>query len=178
MRTIRDMRFAGLIATMAAIVAGLVVSGLFHVATHGRGRLGWGDFNFLGVLEGIIFIFIFSVTLLLAKRAGKVTTTSLLSFGILPPSSARKLCRPVPIVENLQSFEGTVGVLVEGGHPVGVVGLADSMVLWEDCPVVSSQTAAAELGSLFRQHLVVFVADGETIHGVVSRDRFMKYLGA
>jgi hypothetical protein len=84
----------------------------------------------------------------------------------------------VPVISALQSFEGSIAVLLEDGHPVGVIGMADSLVPWDEAPVVSGETAASELGSLFRQHPIVFVADGDTVHGMVTRERYFKYLGA
>jgi hypothetical protein len=178
MRTVRDLRLAGLIAYLAALIAGLVVSGLIHLALGGRGHFGWEGFNFFGVLEGLAFLLVFTLSLLLAKKAVKVTTTTLLSAGILAPTSARKLARPVPVITALQSFEGNIAVLLEAGHPVGVIGIADSLVPWDEAPVVSGDTAAGELGSLFRQHPIVFVADGDTVHGMITRERYFKYLGA
>jgi hypothetical protein len=31
---------------------------------------------------------------------------------------------------------------------------------------------------MFRQHQIVFVADGNTVHGMITRERYFKYLGA
>ncbi|RIH89749.1 hypothetical protein Mlute_00264 [Meiothermus luteus] len=178
MRTVRELRLAGLIAYLAALVSGLMVSGLLHLAFGGRGQFGWEGFNLLGLLEGLAFLMVFTLTLWLAKRAVRVTTTTLLSAGLFAPTSARKLARPVPVINALQSFEGNIAVLLEGGQPVGVIGIADSLVPWDEAPVVPGDTAASELGSLFRQHQIVFVADGNNIHGMITRERYFKYLGA
>ncbi len=178
MRTVRDLRLAGLIAYLAALIAGLVASGLVHLAFGGRGQFGWEGFNFFGILEGLAFLLVFTLSLWIAKRAVNVTTTTLLSAGLFAPTSARRLARAVPVIGALQSFEGSIAVLVEEGQPVGVIGIADSLVPWDEAPVVSGHTAASELGSLFRQHQVVFVADGNTVHGMITRERYFKYLGA
>lgn len=178
MRTVRDLRLAGLIAYLAALVAGLTVSGLLHLAFGRRGQFGWDGLNFLGILEGLSFLLVFTLTLWIAKRAVKVTTTTLLSAGLFSPTSARKLSRPVPIISALESFEGSIAVLFEEDQPVGVIGIADSLVPWDEAPVVSGETASSELGSMFRQHQIVFVADGNTVHGVITRERYFKYLGA
>lgn len=178
MRTVRDLRLAGLIAYLAALIAGLVVSGLIHWALGGRGQFGWEGFNFFGILEGLSFLLVFTLSLWIAKRAVKVTTTTLLSAGIFAPTSARKLARPVPVISALQSFEGNIAVLLEAGHPVGIIGIADSLVPWDEAPVVPGETAASELSSLFRQHQIVFVADGDKVHGMITRERYFKYLGA
>lgn len=178
MRTVRDLRLAGLIAYLAALIAGLIVSGIVHLVFGRRGLFGWEGFNFFGILEGVFFLPIFTLSLWIAKRAVKVTTTTLLSAGIFAPTSARKLARPVPVINALQSFEGNIAVLLEAGHPVGVIGIDDSLVPWDEAPVVPGETAASELGSLFRQHQIVFVADGNAIHGMITRERYFKYLGA
>lgn len=178
MRTVRDLRLAGLIAYVAALIAGLVMSGLVHLLFGRRGQFGWEGINFFGLLEGLIFLIVFTLSLWIAKRAVKVTTTTLLSAGIFVPTSARKLARAVPIINALQSFEGNIAVLLEAGYPVGVIGIADSLVPWEDVQVVAGETAASELGSVFKQHKTVFVADGNDVHGMITQERYFKYLGA
>ena len=178
MRTVRDLRLAGLIAYLAALVAGLLVSGILHWVLGGQGVLSWFSSNFYGLLEGLLFVIVFTLSLWIAKRAVQVTTTTLLSAGIFAPTSAKKLARPVPVINALQSFEGNIAVLLEAGYPVGVIGIADSLVPWEDAPVVSGDVAASELGSLFKQHKFIFVADGSDIHGIITQERYFKYLGA
>ncbi|MBF6594074.1 MAG: hypothetical protein IVW51_06460 [Thermaceae bacterium] len=178
MRTIRDLRLAGLIAYLAALIAGLLASGLLHLLFGRRGMFGWEGINFFGLLEGLLFLIVFTLSLWIAKRAVKVTTTTLLSAGLFVPTSARKMARAVPVINALQSFEGNIAVLLEHNQPVGIIGIADSLVPWDEAPVVSGQTAASELGSLFRQHQIVFVADGNRVHGMITRERYFKYLGA
>ncbi|RDI95086.1 hypothetical protein DV704_08410 [Meiothermus sp. QL-1] len=178
MRTVRELRIAGLIAYLAALVSGLLVSGILHLAFGERGQFGWEGFNLLGLLEGLAFLLVFTLTLWLAKRAVRVNTTTLLSAGLFAPTSARRLARPVPVIHALESFEGNIAVLLEGDQPVGVIGIADSLVPWDEAPVVPGETAASELGALFRQHQIVFVADGSTIHGIITRERYFKYLGS
>jgi hypothetical protein len=177
MRTVRDLRLAGLIAYLAALVGGLIVSGIIHVLLGSGGRLGWNGFNFWGMVEGICFILFFTLTLWISKRAVKVTTTTLLSAGIFAPTSAKRLAKPIPTTSSLQSFEGGVAVLLENDAPVGIIGVADSLIPWEEAPVVSGETAASEIGGLFRQHATVFVADNNTIHGMISRESYFRYLG-
>ena len=178
MRTVRDLRLAGLIAYLAALISGLIASGVVHLVLGRRGVLGWGTLNFFGFIEGLVFVLVFTISLWIAKRAVKVTTTTLLSAGIFAPTSAKKMARPVPVINALQSFEGNIAVLLEHNHPVGIIGIADSLVPWDEAPVVGGETAASELSSLFRQHQIVFVADGDNVHGMITRERYFKYLGA
>lgn len=178
MRTIRDLRLAGLIAYLAALIAGLLASGLVHLLFRRQGQFGWEGINFYGLLEGLVFLIVFTLSLWVAKRAVKVTTTTLLSAGLFVPTSARRMARAVPVINALQSFEGNIAVLLEHGQPVGIIGIADSLVPWDEAPVVPGDTAASELGSLFRQHQIVFVADGSKVYGMITRERYFKYLGA
>lgn len=177
MRTARELRLAGLIAYLAALIAGLLASWLAHLGMGSIGQLGWEGFNFFGVLEGAVFVLAFTLSLWVAKRAVRVSSTALLSAGIFAPTSARKLAKPIPTVEMVDSLGSRVAVLVEAGIPVGVLGLADNIVPWEEAPVVSGETAAIELSTLFWKYPAVIVADGNHIHGMVRREAFLKYLG-
>ncbi|MCL5964941.1 MAG: hypothetical protein M1369_04045 [Deinococcus sp.] len=177
MRTVRELRLAGLIAYLAALISGLVASGLVHLALSRAGRFGWEGFNFAGLVEGVIFLLMFTTTLWIAKRAVRVPATTLLSAGMIAPTSARRLAKAIPMVDMLETSEGRLAVLHENGVPVGVMGLEDHVVPWEEAPVVSGEVAASELTSLFWRHPVVFVADGNTVHGAIRRDAYFKYLG-
>jgi len=177
MRTVRDLRLAGLIAYTAALIAGLIASGIVYLTLGRRGQFGWEGIDLFGLLEGLIFLIVFTLSLWIAKRAVKVSTTTLLSAGLFVPTSARRLARPVPVINALQSFEGNIAVLLENNQPVGIIGIADSLVPWDEAPVVTGETAASELSSLFRQHKIIFVADGNNVHGMITQERYFKYLG-
>jgi hypothetical protein len=176
-RSIRDLRLAGLIAYVAALIAGLIGSGLVHLLSRGQGRFGWEGINFAGFLEGLVFLLLFTLSLWIGKRAVRVTATTLLSAGLFIPTPARKLARPVQTVDNLEDSTVDLAILTEGGVPVGVIGLGENIVPWEQVAVVSSQAGAYDLGILFQQHPMVFVADGNTVHGVIRRDGYFRYLG-
>jgi hypothetical protein len=176
-RSIRDLRLAGLIAYVAALIAGLIGSGLVHLLSRGQGRFGWEGINFAGFLEGLVFLLLFTLSLWIGKRAVRVTATTLLSAGLFIPTPARKLAKPVQTVDNLEDSTVDLAILTEGGAPVGVIGLGENIVPWEQVAVVSSQAGAYDLGILFQQHPMVFVADGNTVHGVIRRDGYFRYLG-
>jgi hypothetical protein len=74
--------------------------------------------------------------------------------------------------------ESRLAVLIENGKPVGVLGLDDNLVLWEDAPVVAGQTAASELAPLLWKYPAVIVADGGQIHGYIRLEAFLKYLSS
>ncbi|WP_026234560.1 hypothetical protein [Calidithermus timidus] len=180
MRTVRELRLAGLIAYLAALIAGILASGLVHLAFGRRGAFGWDGLNFFGLLEGLCFLLVFTISLWVFKRAVRVTTTTLLSAGLFVPTSAKALARPIPVLDGLgtDSLETQFAVIREGGVPIGVIGLEDSLVPWEEAPVVGGDIAANDLSVMFRKYPVVIVADGDTIHGAIRREAYFKYLGA
>ncbi|HEU4741994.1 MAG TPA: hypothetical protein VFS50_10410 [Meiothermus sp.] len=177
MRTVRELRQAGLIAYLASLAIALLISGLVHWALGGRGLLSWQGLNFFGLLEGLVFVVSFTFSLWIAKRAVRAASSALLTAGLIAPSPARKLAKPIQTLEAVESFEGRLAVLIEDGVPVGVLGLGDNIVPWEEAPVVSGEVAASELSPLFWRYPVVIVADGNTIHGAIRREAFRKYMG-
>ncbi len=177
MRTVRELRWAGAIAYLAALVAGVAVSGVLHLLFKGQGRLGWEDFNPLGLLEGVAFIFTFTLSLWAAKRAVRVPCTTLLTAGIAAPPSAGRAARELPVIDKVESFEGRVAVLVEDGQPRGVLGISDHIIPWEKAPVVDAAVAVSELSALFWRNPLVIVTDGENVLGAITRERFFQIMG-
>lgn len=176
-RTVRELRWAGAIAYLAALAAGLLVAFVLHALFKGQGRFGWEGFNVWGVLEGIAFVFAFTFGLWAAKRAVRVPCTTLLTAGLVAPPSAGKVARPLPTIEQVESFEGRLAVLTEAGEPQGVLGLEDHMVPWEQAPVVPADVAVSELSALFWKSPVVFVVQNGEVLGVITRERFFQLMG-
>ncbi len=177
MRTVRELRWAGAIAYLAALFVGLALALLVHWLLGGQGRFGWEGFNLWGVLEGVVFLLAFTFGLWAAKRAVRVPCTTLLTAGLIAPPSAGRVARPLPKIEQVESFEGRLAVLVEAGEPQGVLGLDDHMVPWEQAPVVPADVAVSELSALFWKSPVVFVVEGGEVLGAVSRERFFQLMG-
>lgn len=177
MRTVKELRLAGLFAYLAALVLGLLFSYLLHVLLGGSGRLGWGSFNFFGLLEGLGFLLFFTFTLYLAKKAVQVPCTTLLTAGLLWPTPARRLARPLPQVEGLEAYEGRgVALLVQEGRPLGVLGLADHILSLEEVPSVEGEVAVSELYPLFLRQPLVLVVRGEEVLGGISREAFFRHV--
>jgi hypothetical protein len=177
MRTVRELRWAGAIAYLAALVTGLLASLLVHLLLKGQGRFGWEGFNTVGLLEGLIFVFTFTFSLWAAKRAVRVPCTTLLTAGLLAPPSAAKAARPLPLIDKVESFEGRLAVLVEDGVPRGVLGLGDHIVPWEEAPVAAADVALSELAGYFWKNPVVLVAEDDKVIGVITRERFFRLMG-
>jgi len=177
MRTVRELRWAGAIAYLAALVTGLLVALLVHLFFKGQGRFGWEGFNTIGVIEGLAFVVAFTFSLWAAKRAVRVPCTTLLTFGLVAPPSAGKAAKPIPLIDKVESFEGRLAVLVEDGIPCGVLGLGDHIVPWEEAPVVAPETALSELAGMFWKNPVVLVAKDDEVLGAITRDRFFRLMG-
>ncbi|APD09459.1 MULTISPECIES: hypothetical protein [Thermus] len=178
MRTVKELRLAGLFAYLAALVLGLLLSYFLHVLLGGGGRLGWGSFNLAGLLEGLGFVLAFTFALYLAKKAVRVPCTTLLTAGLLGPAPARRLARPLPRVEGLEAYEGRgVALLVQEGRPVGVLGLADHILPLEEVAGVEGEVAVSELAPLFLRQPLVLVFRGEEVLGAIPREAFFRHMG-
>ncbi len=172
MRRVRDLRLAGLIAFVAALAVGLLVGLVVHLLL--GGHLGWEDFDLPGLVEGLAFLLAFALSLFVAKRAVRVPCSTLLTAGVVAPLSARRVAQPVPVLENPAENPGRYAVLLEAGRPVGVIGLAPDIIPWEAAPVVPGEVAITELAPLFWQGEAVVVADGDVVHGLVTRERYLR----
>ncbi|MEN2983357.1 MAG: hypothetical protein ABDH20_13000 [Thermus sp.] len=178
MRTVKELRLAGLFAYLAALVLGLLFSYFLHTLLGSGGRLGWGSFNFAGLLEGVGFLLAFTFALYLAKKAVRVPCTTLLTAGLLGPTPAFRLAKPLPRVEGLEAYEGRgVALLVQEGKPVGLLGLAEPILPLEEVPAVEGEVAASELFPLFFRQPLVLVVRGEEVLGAIPREAFFRYLG-
>ncbi|MEJ5335723.1 MAG: hypothetical protein WHT26_00310 [Thermus sp.] len=171
MRTVKELRLAGLFAYLAALVVGLLLSLLLHALLGGGGRLGWEGFNFFGLLEGLFFLFSFTFTLYLAQQAVRVPCATLLTAGLIAPRPAYRLAKPLPRVEALEAYEGRgVALLVQEGQPVALLGLSDGVLPLEEVPGVEAEVAASELLPLFFRGPLVLVYRGEEVVGAIPRE--------
>ncbi|MCS7217836.1 MAG: hypothetical protein NZ846_02520 [Thermus sp.] len=178
MRTVKELRLAGLFAYLAALVLGLLFSYFLHTLLGSGGRLGWGSFNFAGLLEGVGFLLAFTFALYLAKKAVRVPCTTLLTAGLLGPTPAFRLAKPLPRVEGLEAYEGRgIALLVQEGKPVGLLGLAEPILPLEEVPAVEGEVAASELFPLFFRQPLVLVVRGEEVLGAIPREAFFRSLG-
>ncbi|MGC8876821.1 hypothetical protein [Thermus sp.] len=178
MRTVKELRLAGLFAYLAALVLGLLSSLLVHYLLGGEGRLGWRGFNLFGLLEGLAFLLTFSFALAVAGRAVRVPCLTLLTAGLLGPTPAWRLARPLPRAEALEAYEGRgVALLEQAGRPVGVLGLADHILPLEEVPSVEAEVAMSELYPLFLRQPLVLVTRGEEVLGAIPREAFFRHLG-
>ena len=173
MRRVQELRLAGLIAFVAAVAVGLFVGLVVHLLL--GGKIGWEGFDLPGLVEGFFFLVAFTLSLFVAKRAVRVPCSTLLTGGVVAPLSARRAAQPVPLVTSpAEDGSGRWAVIVEEGKPVGVLGLGSEIVPWEEAPVVEGDVAITELAPLFWRGEAVFVADGDRVYGVITREHYLK----
>ena len=82
MRTVRELRLAGLFAYLASLVIALLLSLALHLLLGGQGELGWEGFNAYGLLEGLLFLLAFTWSLALGQRATRIPCSTLLTAGL------------------------------------------------------------------------------------------------
>lgn len=178
MRTVKELRLAGLLGYLAALVLGLLFSFLLHLLLGGTGRLGWEGFNLTGLVEGLGFLLAFTFSLWVAQRATRVPCGTLLTAGLLAPKPAHRLARPLERVEALEAYEGRgLALLWRDGRPVGLLGLGEGILPLEEVPQVEAEVAASDLPPLFwRRPLVLVVREGEVLGGI-PREAFLGQTG-
>lgn len=146
MRTVRELRLAGLFAYLASLVIALLLSLALHLLLGGQGELGWEGFNAYGLLEGLLFLLAFTWSLALGQRATRIPCSTLLTAGLFGPRAAKRLARPLARVEGVEAYEGRgLALLYQEGRPVGLLGLSDHILPLEEVPSVEAETAVTEL---------------------------------
>lgn len=129
MRTVRELRLAGLFAYLASLVIALLLSLALHLLLGGQGELGWEGFNAYGLLEGLLFLLAFTWSLALGQRATRIPCSTLLTAGLFGPRAAKRLARPLARVEGVEAYEGRgLALLYQEGRPVGLLGLSDHIL--------------------------------------------------
>jgi len=164
---------AGFLAFWAALSFGLLVGFVAHLVL--GGKVGWEGFDLPGLLEWFLFLVAFLLGLFVARRAARVPCSALLSGGLVAPPAAKRVARPLPeLASPADEHPGRLALLVEEGRPVGVLGLGPEIVPWDEVLVVSGDTALTDLAPLLWRQEVVFVADGDRVHGAITREDYLR----
>lgn len=179
MRTVRELRLAGLFAYLASLVIALLLSLALHLLLGGQGELGWEGFNAYGLLEGLLFLLAFTWSLALGQRATRIPCSTLLTAGLFGPRAAKRLARPLARVEGVEAYEGRgLALLYQEGRPVGLLGLSDHILPLRGGPQRGGGDGGDGARPLFFQHPIVLVVQGEEVLGAVPREAYFRYLGA
>lgn len=178
MRKPSQIRVAALLGALAAVAFALLVSLLFSLLIGSGGRLGFRDFNFVGVLEGVVFIVAYSGALIYVRSALRLPSPTLLSFGLSGPPTAGSAAAEVPLVEAahvVQTLaENRVVIVTQDGVPVGVTGLnRDRITSWEELVKAPAEVAVTDLRRLLAHEQLVVVVDGDAVKGVVTQEMYL-----
>lgn len=181
MRRPSQIRVAALLGALAAVAFALLVSFLVSLLLGAGGRLGFRDFNFVGVVEGIVFVLAYSGALIYVRSALRLPSPALLSFGISVPPTAGAAATEVPVVEAAQVVqtlaENRVVIVTQDGVPVGVTGLfRDRIISWEELVKAPSEVAVTELRRLLAHEQLVVVVEGNQVKGVVTQESYLSGL--
>jgi hypothetical protein len=176
MRTPQGVRTSAFIAYGLSLAGAGLAAYIVHLLLGGAGRGGFSDLNPGGVIEVVVFVLAFSNLLLLTRQHYKLPISTLLSAGIYAPPPARKFAAPLPTLETLASLEfaGGLALVTERGKVVGLFDSnSDRTTEWSQVPRAAGGTAVTELRGVLSKHPFVIIADGETVHGVISQEMFI-----
>lgn len=181
MRRPGQLRSAAWWGALASLAFALLVSFVVFLLLGRGGRLGFTAFNPAGLVEGVTFLLAYSWALIYVRSSLRLPSPTLLSFGLLVPRAAGRAAAAVPQVDAGEVVhtlaENRVVIVRQRGVPVGVTGLRrDSITSWEELVKVPSSVAVTELRHVLAHEQLVVVADGETVHGVITQEMYLARL--
>lgn len=178
MRRPGQLRLAALVGAGASIGTALLAAYGVHVVLGGGGRLGFGSANLAGLLEGLVFIAVFSGALRYVRGVARVPSPMLLSFGIVAPPSAARVAQTVPVVDAAHGLGeltfNRIVIVEERGVPVGVTGVRrERIVPWDELVSVDGSVAVTDLRRVLAHEPLVVVTDGSRVVGVVTQEMYL-----
>ncbi len=175
LRTPQAVRVQAIVAYAISGVAGFIASFLMHLLFGGAGRGGFVDLNPGGVLEILAFVLVFSYGLLWTRQLFRLPISTLLSAGLETPPAAKMFAQKLEEFSpsNLEMGQN-IAVLREQGKVIGLFdGIRDRNVEWDSVPQAKGNVAVTELRGLLSKHPFVIIADGDTVHGVITQEMFI-----
>ncbi len=178
MRRPSQLRLSALLGALSAVVFALIVSYLVSLLLPGPGRLGFGDFNATGLLEGAVFVLAYSLALIWVRSALRIPSPALLSFGISGPPAAGTVAMKVPVVDAASAvqtlMDNRVVIVHQDRVPIGVTGLHhDRITSWEELVKAPADVAVTELRGLLAHEQLVVVMDGQEVKGIVTQEMYL-----
>ncbi len=175
LRSPQVVRATAIVAFGVSVLAGMLAAFLMHLLFGSAGRAGFEDINLGGLLELLGFVLVFSYALLWTRQWFSLPISTLLSFGLETPPAAKLFA--VKLEEfspsNLEMGQ-SIAVLREQGQAIGLFdGLRDRTLEWGSVPKASGDVAVTELRGLLSKHPFVIIADGDTVHGVITQEMFI-----
>lgn len=178
MRRPNQLRVSALLGATSAVAFALLVSLLLFWLLGGGGRLGFAGFNFLGVVEGVVFVLAYSLALVYVRSALRLPSPTLLSFGLLAPPTVAAAAARVPVVDSSQvaqtMLENRIVIVEQGGVPVGVTGLHhDRITSWEELVKADADMAVTDLRRVLAHEQLVVVMQGDVVRGIITQEMYL-----
>lgn len=178
MRKPAQLRLSALLGALAATAFALLISYLFSLLLGRAGRLGFRDFNAVGLLEGAVFLLAFSLSLIWVRSALRLPSPTLLSFGLSAPPTAGRVAMKVPIVNASQAvqtlMENRIVIVHQDRVPIGVTGLHhDRITSWEELVKAPADVAVTDLRRVLAHEQLVVVMDGTEVKGIVTQEMYL-----
>ncbi|HLU83403.1 MAG TPA: hypothetical protein VKZ43_08380 [Trueperaceae bacterium] len=181
MRKPGQLRLAALLGALAATAFALLISYLFSLLLGRVGRLGFRDFNAVGLLEGGVFLFVYSLALIWVRSALRLPSPTLLSFGLSAPPTAGKVAMKVPVLNASQAvqtlIENRIVIVHQDRVPIGVTGIHhDRITSWEELVKVPAAVAITDLRRVLAHEQLVVVMDDTEVQGIVTQEMYLSGL--
>lgn len=178
MRPPSHLRIASLLNASASIAIALMAAWAVHRLLGSEGRLGFDAFNLAGLVEGLVFVTVFTTSLRYARSALRLPSPTLLSFGLVAPPNAAKVAEAVPQVDAARGLhtliENRVVIVEEDGVPVGVAGVRrERITSWEELVKVDGRVAVTDLRRVLAHEPLVIVLDEGRVLGVVTQEMYL-----
>lgn len=173
-----QLRMAAVLGVAASLGFATLAAYLAHRVSGGTGRLGFEGTNAAGLLEGAVFLGVFTFGLLYARGAMRLPSPTLLSFGLLAPPTAGRVAAAAPVVDAARGLhalgEHRVVIVEEGGVPVGVAGVRrERITSWADVVKVDGRVVVTDLRRVLAHEPLVVVTEGDAVLGVVTQDMYL-----
>ncbi len=178
MRRPGQLRVSALLGALAAVAFALLVTWVLSLLLRSDGRLGFGNFNATGLVEGAVFVLVYSLALIWVRSSLRLPSPTLLSFGLSAPPTAGAVAMEVPVLNAAQAvqtlIENRVVIVHEGRVPIGVTGLHhDRITSWEELVKVPADVAVTDLRRVLAHEQLVVVMDGQEVKGIVTQEMYL-----
>src|SRR5690606_25125761 len=153
-----------LLGALAAMAFALLITWLLSLLIPGDGRLGFGAFNAVGLIEGLVFVLVYSLALIWVRSSLRLPSPTLLSFGLSAPPTAGSVAMDVPVLNATQAvqtlIENRMVIVHESRVPIGVTGLHhDRITSWEELVKVPADVSVTDLRRVLAHEQLVVVMD-------------------
>lgn len=178
MRKPGQLRLQAFLGAMAATAFALLVSFLVSLLLGRTGRLGFVEFNATGLLEGAVFLLVYSLALIYVRSALRLPSPTLLSFGLSTPPTASRAAMKVPVLDASQAvqmlIENRIVIVHQDGVPIGVTGVHhDRITSWEELVKAPADVAVTDLRRVLAHEQLVVVTDGDVVKGIVTQEMYL-----